>query len=68
MTIAVLCYGTCEVDIIRNVPDFKTEEEIDNFLFGEDGCNYNPSEVSYMYPIEPTQDIRINDLTPEDFG
>jgi hypothetical protein len=68
MTIAVLCYSTGEVDIIRNVPNFKTEEEVDNFLFfGEDGCNYNPSEVSFMYPVGE-QDIRINNLTPEDFG
>lgn len=68
MTIAVLCYSTCEVDIIRNVPNFKTEEEVDNFLFGADGvCQYNPSEVSFMYPVGE-QDIRINDLIPEDFG
>lgn len=67
MTIAVLCYNTCEVDIIRDVPDFKTEEEVDNFLFGKDGvCKYNPSEVSFMYPA--IGDIRINELTPEDFG
>lgn len=49
------------------MPDLKTEEEVDNFLFGEDGvCKYNPSEVSFMYPA--VGDIRINELTPEDFG
>ena len=65
MTIAVLCYSTAEVDIIRNVPNFKTEKEVDTFLV--EHCGYNPAEISFMYPCG-SEDIKINELTPEDFG
>ena len=65
MTIAVLCYSTCELDIIRDVPNFTTEEEVDNFLI--ETCGYNPAEISYMFPVKG-EDIKINNLTPASFG
>ena len=65
MTIAVLDYSTAEVDIITAPKDKMTEEEVDEFLF--EHCNYNPSNVSFMYHIDG-KDLKVNYLTSEDFG
>ena len=61
MTIAVLCYSTGEVDIIRNVVNLRTNEEVENYLAGV--LEYNLDEVHYMF----SRDLQVNDLTPMDF-
>lgn len=61
MTIAVLCYETAEVDIIRNVN--VKEEKIESYLI--DKLGYNPDNISWMCS---RYNIKINELTPEDFG
>lgn len=62
MTIAVLCYDCSEVDIIRDAPNMTSNDEIEEWLI--DKCNYNADEISWMV----AERIKINDLTPEDFG
>ena len=61
MTIAVLCYSTGEVDIIRNVVDLRTNDEVGRYL--SDVLEYNLDEIHYMF----SQDLQVNDLTPMDF-
>lgn len=61
MTIAVLCFSTGEVDIIRNVVNLRTNEEVENYL-GE-VLEYNLDEIHYMF----ARDLQVNNLTPMDF-
>lgn len=65
MTIAVLDYSNASVNIIKTPKDKMTEEEVDQFLF--DRCNYDPSNISYMYNLD-CKDLKVNYLTSEDFG
>ena len=59
MTIAILCYDTAEVDIIRNVN--VSEKDVENYIIEKLG--YNPDNIHWM-----SGQININELTPEDFG
>ena len=61
MTIAVLCYDNAEVDIIRDV--HVPEQKIESYLIYKLG--YNPDNISWMCSH---YNIKVNDLTPEDFG
>lgn len=61
MTIAVLCYDSAEVDIIRDAPNFKTDEQTENWLI--EHCGYDPYHIYWM-----SGKIKINELTPESFG
>lgn len=61
MTIAVLCYDSAEVDIIRNVN--VSEKNVENYIIEKLG--YNPDNIGWMCS---RYNIKINELTPEDFG
>ena len=54
MQIAVLCYDSSEVDII--------DVCIENWLI--EHCQYNLDQISWMN----ASSIKVNNLTPEDFG
>lgn len=41
-------YATSEVTIINNCPDDWEEEQINDYLYGEDGLNLRESDVYYM--------------------
>lgn len=60
MTLAVLCYDTCEVDIIRNVR--VSDKKIESYLI--DKLGYDPDNISWMY----CRDLKVNELTPKSFG
>lgn len=62
MTIAVLDYSTGDVDIIRNVVNLRTNEEVENYLC--EVLEYNLDEIHYMF----ARDLQVNDLTPMDFA
>lgn len=52
MTIAVLDYSVAAVDVIHDVPDMASTEEVENYL--EETLEYNLDEISYMVgdPVE----------------
>lgn len=57
--IFVLDYSNSEIKIIDNCPSEWSAEDIDNYLFGEDGLNLNPNTCHYMYG----EGIEVNNLT-----
>ncbi|MBQ4394339.1 MAG: hypothetical protein II825_03480 [Paludibacteraceae bacterium] len=61
MQIAVLCYDSSEVDII-DVCIENDNDIIENWLI--EHCQYNLDQISWM----SASSIKVNNLTPEDFG
>lgn len=41
-------YATSEVTIIDNCPDDWEEEQVNDYLYGEDGLNLRESDIYYM--------------------
>ena len=60
MTIAVLDYSTADVDIISGAPNMN-DEEAEQWLI--EHCGYNPDNIHWM-----SGKLKVNNLTPEDFG
>lgn len=48
MYIAIMNYATGEVTIINNCPDDWEEEQITEYLYGENGLNLRESDIYYM--------------------
>lgn len=63
MRIAVLCFDCGEVDIIDNVPQMDTNEEVEEYLTSV--LDYNADEISWM--TDHGKGMQINYLTPNDF-
>lgn len=48
MNIVILNYSDTSVKVVSGTPDDWESEQIEDYLFGEDGENLNPDEVYYM--------------------
>lgn len=48
MNIVILNYSGTSVKVVSGTPDDWESEQIEDYLFGEDGENLNPDEVYYM--------------------
>ena len=48
MDIAIFNYSTGEVTLIGNCPDSWEEEQIEEYIYGEDGLNLSESDTYYM--------------------
>ena len=48
MNIAILDYSASEVRLIKNCPDSWEEEQIEEYIYGEDGLDLSESSTYYM--------------------
>lgn len=48
MNIAILDYSASEVRMIKNFPDSWKEEQIEEYIYGEDGLDLSESSTYYM--------------------
>lgn len=48
MDISIMNYATSEVTLITGCPDDWEGEQIENYLYGEDGLNLRESDIYYM--------------------
>ena len=49
MNIAILDYSASEVRLIKNCPDSWEEEQIEEYIYGEDGLDPSESSTYYMF-------------------
>lgn len=67
MRIAVIDYPNSQVDIIDEVPEMESSEQVKNYL--SDVLQYNTEEISFIFGKAGGADkIDINFLTPKDYG
>lgn len=48
MNIAILDYSASEVRLIKNCPDSWEEEQIEEYIYGEDGLDLSENSTYYM--------------------
>lgn len=48
MNIAILDYSASEVRLIKNCPDSWEEEQIEEYIYGEDGLDLSERSTYYM--------------------
>lgn len=48
MDIAILDYSTAEITLVKNCPDSWEEEDIEEYIYGEDGLDISASNTYYM--------------------